>query len=212
MKLRRGQIANKNLANKNLKVVPNILSAQNSAHRERIASAAIFFVYPHPQSYHHPHHRHCRLGAYRQRPILLLRGWKLKGKLKHHGVGPLTGPLSSDSNNLPSPPPLLLTKSQNQGCIFFFGGGLIYKIREPRKTFNCNLPPPAFYDFRRTVDNFVSPKVQKQVLVFANLRTLENFNCNPGGVLIATLVFLSPWGRWSLRKVMPDLLRTPDDA
>ena len=123
MKLRRGQIANKNLANKNLKVVPNILSAQNSAHRERIASAVIFFVYPHPQSYHHPHHRHCRLGAYRQRPILLLRGWKLKGKLKHHGVGPLTGPLSSDSNNLPSPPPPSPHKITKPGLQLFFLGG-----------------------------------------------------------------------------------------
>ena len=158
MKLRRGQIANKNLANKNLKVVPNILSAQNSAHRERIASAAIFFVYPHPQSYHHPHHRHCRLGAYRQRPILLLRGWKLKGKLKHHGVGPLTGPLSSDSNNLPSPPPFSSQNHKTRVAIIFFEGALIYKIREPRKTFNCNLPPRAFYHFCDSVDIFMSPK------------------------------------------------------
>ena len=188
--LRHGQIANKNLANKNLKVVANILPPQNSAHHERIASAAIFFVYPHPQNYHHPHHRHCRLGACWQRPVLLLRGWKSKGKFKHHGVGPPTHPLNSDSNDLPPPPPTFSSQNhKTRVAIIFFEGALIYKIREPRRTFNCNLPPRASYDFCNTVDNFVSPKQQKQVLVFVNLGTREGFNCNPGGVLIATTCF-----------------------
>jgi hypothetical protein len=43
MLLRRGQVANKNLANKNLKVVPNILLPQNSADHERIGGAPDFF-------------------------------------------------------------------------------------------------------------------------------------------------------------------------
>ena len=122
--LRRGQIANKNLANKNLRVVPNILPPQNSTHHERNASAPIFFVYPHPQNYHHPHHRHFPLGASRQTPVLLLRGWKSKGKFKRHGVGPPTHPLKSDSNDqLPRPPPSSHKLARPRLQIFFLRGG-----------------------------------------------------------------------------------------
>ena len=122
--LRRGQIANKNLAIKNLRVVPNILPPQNSTHHERNASAPIFFVYPHPQNYHHPHHRHFPLGASRQTPVLLLRGWKSKGKFKRHGVGPPTHPLKSDSNDqLPRPPPSSHKLARPRLQIFFLRGG-----------------------------------------------------------------------------------------
>ena len=71
-------------------------------------------------------------------------------------------------------------------AIIFFEGAMIHKIREARKAFNCNLPPRAFCDFCNTVNIFMSPKEQKQVVVFANLSTRESFNCNLGGVLIAT--------------------------
>ena len=74
-------------------------------------------------------------------------------------------------------------------AIIFFEGAMIHKIREARKAFNCNLPPRAFCDFCNTVNIFMSPKEQKQVVVFANLSTRESFNCNLGGVLIATTCF-----------------------
>ena len=41
-------------------------------------------------------------------------------------------------------PHLFLIKSQDHGCT--------------RKTFNCNLPPRAFYHFCDSVDIFISPK------------------------------------------------------